>query len=99
MEDGELGFADFEDPDLRRLVLRLLRAGYWATNPTTMEELAADLNLAEHASGPKAIRLIRKLEGAADLSATLEEIGRKVNADPGLKEVFEELKARGHDFD
>eukprot|EP00928_Gymnodinium_smaydae_P052914 TRINITY_DN37039_c0_g1_i1.p2 TRINITY_DN37039_c0_g1~~TRINITY_DN37039_c0_g1_i1.p2 ORF type:complete len:214 (+),score=57.78 TRINITY_DN37039_c0_g1_i1:72-644(+) len=99
MQEQELGFADFEDEDLCRLVRRLLRAGYFADNPTMMEEIAADLNIAEHPRGPRAIELVRELETATDLTTALVRVGEEVNGDRELKEVFDELKARGHDFD
>mmetsp|Transcript_13084 Transcript_13084/g.37668 ORF Transcript_13084/g.37668 Transcript_13084/m.37668 type:complete len:184 (+) Transcript_13084:73-624(+) len=99
LADGELGFAEYDDEHLRRLVRRLLEAGYWADNVEVMDDIGVCLNLAEHPSGPEAIALIRQLEAAEDLNAAIMRVGAAVHADAGLKEVFDQLRARGHEFD
>merc|ERR1712187_87234 len=99
MADGSLGFAHLEDPDLCLLLRKLLRAGYWADQPEVMAEITMDLNLAEHPSAAEAMSLIRELEVSTELSGTLQHVGQRVGADSGLREVFDALKARGHEFD
>eukprot|EP00930_Biecheleria_cincta_P006903 TRINITY_DN108000_c0_g1_i1.p1 TRINITY_DN108000_c0_g1~~TRINITY_DN108000_c0_g1_i1.p1 ORF type:complete len:210 (+),score=35.90 TRINITY_DN108000_c0_g1_i1:53-631(+) len=99
MQDGGIGFADLDDADLRCLCRNLIGAGYWAKSLDLMIDLMADLDLAEHPSAPEAMELIRSLETSDNLDASLTQIGNAVKADKGLAEVFDQLKARGHDFD
>lgn len=99
MQSGDLGFSDLDDADLCRLLRRLLRAGYWADEPEAMDDVTQDLDLAEHPSGLEAISLVKQLQCSEDVTATLQQVGERVNADTGLRHVFDQLKARGHDFD
>eukprot|EP00927_Polykrikos_kofoidii_P072004 TRINITY_DN68181_c0_g1_i1.p1 TRINITY_DN68181_c0_g1~~TRINITY_DN68181_c0_g1_i1.p1 ORF type:complete len:235 (-),score=53.24 TRINITY_DN68181_c0_g1_i1:44-685(-) len=99
VSSGELGFAEFSDSSLRSMLRRLLDAGYWAEQPVLMDELVADLALAEYPGAEEAMKLIKELETTDDVSPTLSKIGKQVRADPALLEVFNELRARGHDFD
>eukprot|EP00931_Biecheleriopsis_adriatica_P122832 TRINITY_DN97874_c0_g1_i1.p1 TRINITY_DN97874_c0_g1~~TRINITY_DN97874_c0_g1_i1.p1 ORF type:complete len:193 (-),score=52.84 TRINITY_DN97874_c0_g1_i1:8-586(-) len=99
VESGGLGFADLDDVDLRSLCRSLIDAGYWVSHLDLMTELIADLDLAEHPSAAEAMQLIRSLENSDDLDKSLLQVGNAVRADKGLAEVFDQLKARGHDFD
>eukprot|EP00933_Yihiella_yeosuensis_P064848 TRINITY_DN68395_c0_g1_i1.p1 TRINITY_DN68395_c0_g1~~TRINITY_DN68395_c0_g1_i1.p1 ORF type:complete len:200 (+),score=47.84 TRINITY_DN68395_c0_g1_i1:42-641(+) len=96
---GELGFAEFSDPDLCSMLRRLLSAGYWAENPELMDDLATDLDLAELPKAPVAMKFIKELESCENLTWTLNDMGCRVHSDPELKAVFDKLKERGHDFD
>mmetsp|Transcript_96455 Transcript_96455/g.287851 ORF Transcript_96455/g.287851 Transcript_96455/m.287851 type:complete len:194 (+) Transcript_96455:142-723(+) len=99
VKTGDLGLAELDDPNLCHLMRRLLRAGYWAEEPETMEDMTLDLDLAEHPSGPQAISIIKQLECSENVTSSLQQAGERVNADPGLRYIFDQLKARGHDFD
>merc|ERR1712087_381641 len=101
MQSGDLGFARFDDASLRGLLRDLIEAGYWAEDSDTEKHVSKSIELAEHPSGPDAIKIIRRLESADEdyIGKILEEVGPRVKSDAGLSHIFDELKAMGSHFE
>lgn len=101
MKSGGVGVTHYDDPDLRRLIRRLLEAGHWIEEPLMVASISKSLELAEHPSYSAAIKIIRRLENADDddLNDMLKEAGTRVKEDAGLAHIFDELRTMGHQFD